>query len=234
MKSRVSSLTTLSTSSFESRVRCTSYLRLNDTTKLLDLPTDNELFDQIILPTSRYNNKQQLNHHFQQIKHDNHKPIDDKHSLLYLLNTPLLPNTLYSIRISHTAVSPADFTIRFHPNHNFVKSSGQQDQPKTGRDLLNTEIFKFRTNDNGFPDLLLDKQCIVVVIESFNTGITPAHINNDKNRLVSFNLILETESIGVPPEIPRMVSIIIVSILFMAFFIVRLLFPRMKGFQLLV
>ncbi|GAM24958.1 hypothetical protein SAMD00019534_081330 [Acytostelium subglobosum LB1] len=100
-------------------------------------------------------------------------------------------------------------------------------------------MFKFITDSNGYPDKLdadqlrWTPQCLVVVVEAFNTGITPGHVVNDKDRLISFNIIMDTEQYGVPPEIPMLVIIIVISVVMIAI-IFKFLFPKIKGLQLLV
>eukprot|EP01133_Synstelium_polycarpum_P010721 gene10721-12470_t len=202
---------------------CKAVLHMDDSYELQTLHPDVEQRDVIILPHDEpLPNKNKLRTSF-----------DKDRTLFYMLND-LLPNTLYSIRISHTASSPADFRISLY---NDVVAATSPEKKANHRELLNTEMFKFKTDQYAVPITNHGGAggiCTVAVIEAVNTGVTPSLNKDDKNRLVSFNLVMDTESIGVPPEIPRLVIIILVSVVVCAFFIVKRMFPQMKGFQLLV
>ncbi|EGG17153.1 hypothetical protein DFA_08135 [Cavenderia fasciculata] len=200
-------IVTTTTTTIVSSTSCDS-IHLPRDIKLHHLYPDKELYDQIILPQSRDAPKGDAIGHI----------IDSSKSLFYQLHN-LQSNTLYAIRISHTASSPADYKIRFYnPTNNNNNNQNQnknydellKKKPTFQRDILNTEIIKFKTDSNGVPFDINgwnDGQCMILTIESFNTGITPINNRDDKDiRLVSFNLIMDTELFGVPPEIPKMSS----------------------------
>ncbi|KAF2069272.1 hypothetical protein CYY_009408 [Polysphondylium violaceum] len=180
------------------------------------------------------------------IDSDKHHKYSKNEKLYYLLHH-LRPNTQYAIRISYSASSPTDFRIKFFDNdlitNDIIKSYEERflgNKASAGkRDLLNTEIIKFKTDESGYvlenyKDKIKKNPCSIITIDAVNVGISPSFVTNDDKKVHSFDLIMDTELIGAPPEIPKLVLIIIVTIVFVFYIVVKRLFPKIKGLQLLI
>ncbi|EGC37893.1 hypothetical protein DICPUDRAFT_97082 [Dictyostelium purpureum] len=186
-------------------------------------PDNGGLKDQVIKSTP------QKSHHTKNTKKN------EKNTKLYYLLKNLLPNTQYAIRISYTASSPTDYKIKFFDNplittqvlNKFIKS-----EKKNTRDLLNTEIIKFKTDGSGYVieshefDTLKLNPCSVITIEAVNIAISPTFVQGDLYKYQSFDLIMDTEAIGVPPEIPKLVFIILITIIVVFIFFKKFVFSN--------
>ncbi|KAK5574989.1 hypothetical protein RB653_010244 [Dictyostelium firmibasis] len=149
---------------------------------------------------------------------------------LYFLLKDLEPNTQYALRISYPASSPTDYKIKFFDNplittEVLTKFKLNDEKPKS-RDLLNTEIIKFKTDSSSYVmesyefNRIKHNPCSIITIDAINVAITPSFVKNDGFKYQSFDLIMDTEILGVPPEIPKLV-IIIVSTILVVFFAVK-------------
>ncbi|KAM9985003.1 hypothetical protein ACTFIY_009440 [Dictyostelium cf. discoideum] len=152
----------------------------------------------------------------------------NNNNTLYFLLKDLKPNTQYALRISYPASSPTDYRIKFFDNPLITtevlnKFKLNQDEKPKSRDLLNTEIIKFKTDSSSYVmesyelNRIKHNPCSIITIDAINLAITPSFVKNDGYKYQSFDLIMDTETVGVPPEIPKLV-LIIVSTLFIVFF----------------
>ncbi|KYQ93361.1 hypothetical protein DLAC_06035 [Tieghemostelium lacteum] len=159
---------------------------------------------------------------------------------LYYLLANLNANTQYSIRISYIASSPAEFSIEFFDNilskpFEKILNNGHFSKSNNQRDLLNTEIIKFRTDsdanvieEDSFIKMLANP-CSIITIESLNAGITPSFVQeNDINRLQSFNLVLDTEEYLIPPQLPKVIILALITVLILFVYLTRNIFPKIK------
>ncbi|KAN0018744.1 hypothetical protein ACTFIU_008676 [Dictyostelium citrinum] len=155
----------------------------------------------------------------------------NKNNTLYFLLKDLEPNTQYALRISYPASSPTDYRIKFFDNplittEVLTKFKLNADEKPKSRDLLNTEIIKFKTDSSSYVmesyelNRIKHNPCSIITIDAINVAITPQFVKNDGYKYQSFDLIMDTEIIGVPPEIPKLV-IIILSTLIIVFFAVK-------------